>query len=173
MLQSLIQTVQRKFSDSQQPSLLVDLVRLWDDGYTTIGAWYLDGEFVGFSLEDEHRDVKVPGDTRIPSGIYELGLQEIETGLTKRYRQRYPGWFKHHLHIKDIPGFVGVYIHIGNFEKDTDGCPLFGDIVYSNAKGAGEGRLSKSTDGFRRFYEKVYPRLAAGEKGSIRITQLY
>lgn len=149
----------------------VKLIRLSDDGSSTIGAFYVDGRFFGFSLEDEFREKKVSGETRIPSGVYVLGIQELVTPLTQRYRQRYP-WFENHIHIKDIPNFQGVYIHIGNFEKDTDGCPLIGDIAYSNAKGAGQGKLGTSTEAFKRFYAEVYTRLKNGEKATIEIVDL-
>ena len=34
-------------------------------------------KFLAYTLEDEQRDAKVYGETRIPEGIYELGLRKV------------------------------------------------------------------------------------------------
>jgi hypothetical protein len=112
--------------------------------------------FQGYTLEDEARPYKQPGETRIPAGSYEIDLQLIDTPLTIKYRAKYP-WFKKHLEIKNVPGFKGVYIHIGNFDADTAGCVLLGDNADNNV--IGPGSISNSTAAFRRFYENIYPHL--------------
>jgi hypothetical protein len=109
-----------------------------------------------YTLEDEYRDDKVMKETRIPAGTYMVDIQKGETPLTLKYRGKYP-WFKHHLEIKNVPGFKGVYIHIGNFDENTDGCILLGDIADNNV--ISPGSVMKSTEAFRRFYEFVYPHL--------------
>jgi len=42
----------------------------------------VDGQFVCFGLEDEYREDKVAGETRIPSGTYQVALRK-EGGFHK------------------------------------------------------------------------------------------
>ena len=116
--------------------------------------------FQGYVLEDEFRPSKVKGETRIPAGKYEIVIQQDETPKTKQYQAKYPTWFKKHLMLKDVPGFVGIYIHIGNTDKDTDGCLLLGDNADNNV--IGPGSVSNSTACFMRFYKDLYPHLEKG-----------
>jgi hypothetical protein len=119
-----------------------------------------------YTLEDEYREDKVMSETRIPAGFYELGIQQIETPMTKKYQAKYD-WFKKHIEIKNVPNFVGVYIHIGNSDADTAGCVLLGDQADNNS--IGDGAIMQSTAAFRRFYGIVYDHLAAGGKAHIEI----
>jgi hypothetical protein len=112
--------------------------------------------FQGYTLEDEYREIKRAFETRIPSGTYKIDIQQADTPLTIKYRDKYP-WFKKHLEIKNVPGFVGVYLHIGNFDADSAGCILLGDNSDNNT--IGPGSVSNSTACFKRFYEFVYPHL--------------
>lgn len=123
----------------------------------------------GFTLEDEYREEKVMKETRIPEGTYELGIQELNTGLTQKYQKKYP-WFKKHLHIKNVPNFTGVYIHIGNTEKHTAGCLLIGNTIALNM--GKDAFLGQSTDTFKKFYEKLYPFLESGGKAIIKYIDL-
>lgn len=112
--------------------------------------------FQCYTLEDEARLDKVKGETRIPAGTYQVDIQKSETPLTLKYRVKYP-WFKYHLEVKNVPNFIGVYIHIGNFDADTAGCILAGDNADNNV--IGPGSISNSTAAFKRLYESVYPHL--------------
>jgi hypothetical protein len=122
--------------------------------------------FENYMLEDEFRDVKVSGETRIDAGFYELKIQELETPLTMKYRKKYP-WFENHIEITGLKRHKGVYLHVGNTDEDTDGCPLFGDVADNNQ--IGPGSVSQSTIAFKRWYEKVYPYLKSGKKAFIEI----
>jgi hypothetical protein len=48
------------------------VIRMYSQDDFTLGALYLESkegrEFLCFTLEDEHRDEKVMGETRIPAG---------------------------------------------------------------------------------------------------------
>ena len=129
--------------------------RFDDNGDRTLGIIYLDGKMMGFTLEDEHRDVKVRKETRIPEGTYTVGIQEYITPLTKKYRSRY-SWFTHHLHIKDVPNFTGVYIHIGNTDQHTAGCVLVGSIAYMNS-------IRQSTVAYKALYTSTIAAAKAGD----------
>lgn len=108
------------------------------------------------SLEDEKRELKVHGETRIPNGKYKVEFNQTVTPLTQKYRDRFPNWFTYHLHIKDVPNFTGIYFHIGNDSDDSAGCILLG-------KKTSEGYISDSA----RTYEKVYKALSSElEKGN-------
>lgn len=112
--------------------------------------------FQGYTLEDQFQLTKVPKETRIPPGIYNVDIQKADTPKTLQYRAKFP-WFKNHLEIKNVKDFVGVYIHLGNSDDDTDGCVLIGDNADNNV--IGPGSISNSTAAFKRFYESVYPHL--------------
>lgn len=120
----------------------------------------------GYTLEDEFRESKVSKETRIPAATYEIVIQTIETPKTLQYRKKYE-WFEKHLMLKDVAGFIGIYIHIGNADEDTDGCILMGDSADNNA--IGPGTITNSTNSFRRFYKECYDHLKAGGKAFIEI----
>ena len=116
----------------------------------------------GFVIEDEPRAIKVKGETRIPAGRYKLGIRKELTTLTKKNRASkwYKGWFTYHIEVLRVPGFTGIYFHIGNKEKDTAGCQ-----IGSKHANIVEGGFvcSNSTEMIREFYEIVYPKLEKGE----------
>lgn len=146
------------------------LQRYSDNRESTLGILFREsggGTYMyGYTLEDEHRDVKVKGETRIPAGTYEIVINKSDTPLTLRYRAKY-NWFKYHLMLKDVPGFQGIYLHIGNRGDNTDGCLLVGDSANNNRIGNGE--ISNSTACFTRLYSELYDYLAAGNKATITI----
>ena len=117
-----------------------------------------------FIIEDEPRDVKVDGETRIPSGTYEIKQRKVLSGLTKRYRQKYD-WFTWHLELQDVPNFTYCYFHVGNFESNSDGCLL----CNYNVVGRKEFHGGNSTQAFKDFYEEVTLLLESGEKVFIEI----
>jgi hypothetical protein len=140
------------------------LQRFSDNGDSTLGLLLKVLEtkqgkktvFQGYTLEDEQRAVKVSGETRIPAGIYTVDIQKVETPLTMKYRAKYP-WFKNHLEVKNVPGFKGIYLHVGNYDENSDGCILIGDVASNNV--IGDGSVSNSTIAFRRFYLSAYDNL--------------
>lgn len=83
------------------------------------GVLYIDGVVFCDTLEDKDRrledgGIKVMGSTAIPRGRYRL---------TVDYSQKFG---KMMIHVLDVPQFVGVRIHGGVDEEDTEGCPLVG-----------------------------------------------
>jgi hypothetical protein len=110
-------------------------------------------KFLCFTLEDEFRTMKKSGETRIPSGAYQLKLRQ-HGGFHGRYTSKFPEMHHGMIEIMDVPGFTDVLIHIGNNDDDTEGCILVGDIAYQNI--TEEGRVLASTSA----YERVYPALA-------------
>ena len=138
------------------------LQRFSDNKISTLGLLFKKSSetarliFQSYTIEDEYREVKVSGETRIPAGFYELGIKEIDTPLTLKYRKKFP-WFKNHIEIKNVKGFTAVYLHIGNSDDDTAGCILLGDNADNN--NLGHGSISNSTQAFQRFYGMLYDHL--------------
>jgi len=140
------------------------LKRLNDNGKSTVGALYLENKrLFSWTLEDEHRDVKVKGETRIPANTYELKIRKEDTPLTIKHRTSYGAWFKYHIEITGIPNFTGVYVHAGNDETHTDGCLLLGDTLLNN-ESFEKNNLANSTQAVERFYKLVYPIIDAGKE---------
>lgn len=146
------------------------LQRYSDNSDSTLGLLFERVQdklrFENYILEDEHRDEKVDGETRIDAGIWELKIQQVNTPLTEKYRKRYP-WFKNHIQITGLPRHKFVYLHIGNKDGDTDGCPLFGDMVDNNM--ITEGEVTYSMQAFKRWYLKVYPHMETGGRAFIEV----
>ena len=58
----------------------LEVIRFSSQNDSTLGLLFdvTDGrKFLCFTLEDEARDTKVMGETRIPAGIYDLKLRTI------------------------------------------------------------------------------------------------
>lgn len=155
------------------------LQRYSDDFFSTLGLLHecftagVTPKFWGFTLEDENRSgPKVPGDTRIAGGkVYEIQLMRTLTPLTAKYREdsRFKDFFVWHLWLKDVEGFTGIYIHVGNHDGHTDGCILLGDQATTNIKPGNDGRIGASVDCYTRFYQYLYPKLEAGDRAFLQV----
>lgn len=143
----------------------ITLLRYVDDGDTTLGLLFYDGKFFCYTLEDTFRETKIAGQTRIPKGTYRLGFNKSLTSLTQQYRNKYP-WFEYHLHLKNVPGYEGIYMHVGNYHQNTDGCILLADGI-----GAGNSQLmvTHSQQAYKRFYQKIKEVLDREEQVRISI----
>lgn len=106
----------------------VTVLRYVDDGSTTLGLLYINGEYYCYSLEDSFNAVKIAGETRIPAGEYSIDFKQALTPLTQTYRDRFD-WFSYHLEIQSVPHFENVYIHSGGDHQDTKGCLLISDSL--------------------------------------------
>lgn len=81
---------------------------------STIGKLYVDGVFFNDTLEDKVREEKIPKVTAIPVGRYEVVLS-----FSNHFKQLMP-------ELLNVPNYVGVRIHFGNWAVDSDGCVLCG-----------------------------------------------
>ena len=125
------------------------------EGYT-IGRMYVDGAYFCDTLEDTDRGLrqdmslreiigkKVAGKTAIPTGRYELELGTISPKFGGRSWAKCCGGKVPRL--EGVKGYSGVLIHVGNSEKDTEGCILVG---LNSVK----GRLVNSASTFARLME--------------------
>lgn len=126
---------------------ILNLERKWFTAKSTIGVLTVgrDHEFECYTLEDTVRDKKVPGQTAIPEGVYEVTI-----GWSPK-RQRYVPW------LKDVRDFTAIQIHTGNTPEDTDGCILVGQR-------RAEDRIMESQAAYKALYSKIEGWIAAGER---------
>ena len=122
--------------------------------------------FLGYVLEDEARTKKVRGETRIPSGKYEIKLR-TEGGFHERYKKKFPDMHAGMLELQAVPGFKYVLIHIGNDDDDTAGCLLVGDQANTNLEH--DARILQSTQGYVRIYPPVATALLRGDTVTIEV----
>lgn len=133
-----------------------EVLRFSSNTDSTLGMLFdvTDGrKFLCFTLEDEYRENKVKGETRIPAGTYKLGLR-TQGGFHNRYSARFRNIHKGMIEVLDVPNFTYILWHVGNDDDDTDGCLLLGDTLHQNV----------STPGFVgdsvKAYKRVYPQIA-------------
>lgn len=133
--------------------MIIELYRYGFGLDSTLGRTYVDRSFEGFTLEDELREVKVPGKTAIPSGVYEIGIR-YNSPKFGHYDQRW-SWHDGMLHILNVPDFSFVYFHPGVDDEDTAGCILPG--IHPLVRPDGEFEVRRSTEAYRKLYRKVRP----------------
>ena len=129
---------------------------------STIGDLYMGNEFICHILEDtdrwkdtamtveEMQEIKVKGKTCIPYGEY-----EVKYTYSPKYKRKM-------LLIAGVPVFKGIRIHIGNYPKDTEGCPLPG--LTKGLDFVGNSKVAT-----KKVYDKLVPVLESGEEVTINI----
>lgn len=127
--------------------------RFLKPGYT-IGRLEVDGKYFCDTLEDRVRDLsrekKIPGETAIPAGIY-----DVVVNISPRFKRKLP-------RLLNVPGFEGILIHRGNTPEDTAGCILVGE-------NKSKGRVINSTPYELRLTEMIERAQTAGETITIEI----
>jgi hypothetical protein len=92
----------------------LELYRYSSQKDSTLGVLFLVNDetnhkdFLCFSLEDEKRETKVYGETRIPEGTYQIKYR-TEGGYFAKYKKRFPDLHNDErgvLHITDVPNFL-------------------------------------------------------------------
>ena len=149
----------------------LEVLRFSSDSDSTLGALFDitdKRKFLCFTLEDEFREVKISGETRIPAGTYNITLR-TEGGFNQRYNDKFGTDFnKGMLWVRDVPGFEYILIHIGNTDDDTAGCLLVGDTQTQNI--TKNGFIGSSTDAYTRIYPPIADVLVDG--GEVTITYI-
>jgi hypothetical protein len=115
-----------------------------------IGELSIDGKFECYTLEDVEREVKIPGKTAIPKGIYKVIIT-----LSNRFKRELPL-------LLNVPNFEGIRIHSGNTDKDTEGCILVG-------KTRGNGVIYESRLALTPLFRKIQSALGSGFPVNIKI----
>jgi hypothetical protein len=118
--------------------------------------------FLCYTLEDEQRDVKVYGETRIPAGTYKLKLRE-EGGFHNKHLARYgPDWHKGMIWVQEVPNFKWILWHSGNTDENSAGCLLLGNSQTSNIVKK-DGFIGGSRDAYKLVYPRVSEAILSGQ----------
>lgn len=140
------------------PQVIVD--RFPSEKDWTLSEFSILGTKHGVGVEDEHRDTKVHGETRVDNGIYEFDLR-YSPKFSKHYFRDDQGylnatkterfkWEHELLWVKDTPRHEFVLWHWGNTDDDTHGCYIVGKdfATFDKQKGVSASRIT---------YTKIYP----------------
>ncbi len=124
-------------------------------------------KFLAYTIEDEYRDEKIRGETRIPAGTYPVVLRE-EGGFSARYLKKYGSEFhRGMLWIKDVPGFEWILLHTGNDDSATMGCLIVGNTQESNIVKP-KGWVGSSGSNYATTYPYIRDALLKGDKVTIQ-----
>lgn len=166
-LEKEIVRLQQKIKNQNQTDEFVgttiSVLRYFDDGETTLGLLFLGDKYFSYTLEDTYQKVKIAGQTRIPSGTYNVDFYEVLTELTKKYRKTRQ-WFDFHIHIQEVENFSNVYIHSGSDHTHTEGCLLIADSILSSDE---KRTIFNSRKTYERFYKKI--KQLKAEEQNVRI----
>lgn len=124
--------------------------------------------FLCYTLEDEHREEKVSGETRVPAGTYQVTLRTVG-GFHARYQKKYGSMHKGMLWVRDVPGFEYILIHTGNTDEHTAGCLLVGNSQQANF-GNSDGMVGSSVNAYKRIYPPIAKAIEEGEEVVITYT---
>lgn len=147
--------------------------RKWKKKNYTIGRLFVNGELFCNTLEDTDRGLdqkqpltiirnrKIPNQTAIPTGTYEITLNVISPRFSK---------YEYYMDVCDgklprllnVPGFDGVLIHVGSNANNTSGCILVG---YNKNK----GQLADGKMVFAKLYDLMKDAKNRDEKIIIEI----
>lgn len=138
----------------------IQVIRYRRTEESTQGIMFLDGEFFCYTIEKPWKNNE-KSVSCIPPDTYKLDFRRDVTPLTSEYRGRFK-WFDYHLEVKDVPGRTGIYIHVGNSEKDVLGCLAVG-------KQASDDYVGNSVLVFKDLYSKLSDVINSGESISLEI----
>ena len=134
------------------------LKRFKETDDATLGSLHIDDKLQCYTLEDEHRDIKVAGETRIPAGEYSL-IDRQHGGFYTRYQERFKPWHAGMIELRDVPDFTDILIHCGNTDDDTAGCILVGSNYNENNM-----TIQSSAAAYEQLYKKIYPEIISGRE---------
>jgi hypothetical protein len=134
----------------------LELHRVEGDDHKTKGSLLVDGILECITLEDRVRPdgVKVPHETAIPAGTYQVVLKP-----SPKFGRVMP-------RLLDVPEFDGILIHPGNTQEDTWGCLLVGGSFDKD----GNITAGSSIPAYQNLFKKLLSAHARCEKISITIT---
>lgn len=138
----------------------------------TIGKLYINNKLFCDTLEDTDRsltsdmnesqikNLKVYGETAIPTGTYIIDLNTISPKFKdKSWAKPYGGKVPRLLNVK---GFNGILIHPGSTHKDSSGCILIG----LNTK---VGMVTNSTEYFHKLMKELLEAKLKGKNITVTI----
>lgn len=121
----------------------------------TIGRLTVDGQYFCDTLEDRVRDLtkekKVPGETAIPAGTYDMVVN-----ISPKFKRMLP-------RLLNVPNFDGILIHRGNTASDSAGCIIVGENKVV-------GRVINSTGYEQKLTDMLLKAQQKGEPLSIEVS---
>ena len=120
-----------------QGVMRITIVRTSENGGSTTGELYVDGQFIAHTLELPWRN-NASYISAIPAGAYPAHL---------RY-DKSDGW---RIQLDNVPGRSGVQIHVGNYPSQIEGCVLVGTGVVNS-----ENRVEDSGAAYDRLRNAFY-----------------
>lgn len=91
------------------------------DRYSNLGIFSTledeNGEQIAVTLEHAYEDENGDYSPKLPAGTYtcKLGSHHLDhLGVAELYQ------------IMEVPGHEGILFHVGNYNRDSDGCVLLG-----------------------------------------------
>lgn len=138
----------------------------------SIGKLYVDEQYFCDTIEDrdrglhdgmteqEIRAIKVPSETAIPTGTYNVTMNIQSPKFKSKAAYAFcNGYLPRLLNVK---GFDGILIHIGNTQNASAGCILVGQNKVV-------GQVINSTETFKKLYAVLDAANKRGEKISITV----
>lgn len=150
------------------------LDRKWRKDKYSIGVLYIDGKRFCETCEDKDRNlyqgmdpeeirrIKVYGETAIPFGRYRISMRRKSPKYSQK--KQYAKCEGYVPYLRDVPGFSGILIHIGNWPQDSCGCILVGENKV-------KGGVVNSTLWFWKLYDILKAADDRGEEIWITITK--
>ena len=161
------------------------LERIYTCPKYTIGKLYMVGDndsriYICDTIEDMDRGLsddmdeqvikmkKIYCETAIPIGTYELTINvkspKYSNFLKYSWAKKYDGYLPR---FKDVKGYDGILIHVGNYATQSCGCILVG---YNTQK----GMVTSSTFAFNKLMDNyIIPANEKNEKITIVIKRKY
>ena len=137
------------------------LKRLSDDHKSTTGHLFVDGKLFCATIEDTFRHEKIDGKTRIPAGRYQINMR-YGSPMALRYQASYQT--NGMIWLRDVPGFKYVYIHIGNTDKESNGCILVGSLMQQEIKNGAIGqKVLNSRDTYKLLWGIISVKTQRGQ----------
>jgi hypothetical protein len=125
--------------------MILNLKRNIKTDNSTIGSLTIEDKFICYTLEDVERDKKIPNETCIPTGTYQIVITD-----SIRFKRKLPL-------LLNVPNFEGIRIHAGNTKKDTSGCILPGLTLDKDFVG-------KSKPAFEILYKIINDTIKSGKE---------
>ena len=134
----------------------------------TISRLDIDGNPFCFILEDAIRETKIPSETCIPAGRYQV-IRRYHGRFYENYKSKFG--HSHVFEIAGIPNYSDVLIHIGNDIADTRGCLLTGRSVTFARIGNPKITLADSTGAYVALYDEITRQFDSGKEVFITVVR--
>lgn len=145
----------------------VEIVEIASTTKSTVSMLFVNGLHTAFVIEDGYNEIKIPGETRIPAGVYNLKAR-YHGKFHSDYKRKFGHDFA--IEIEGVEGFSDVLIHIGNTIRDTRGCPLI-NLGFKIDKATRTYVGIESTTAYKDFYNELSLELKAGNKVALFVVR--